>query len=59
MDYKQNGHKTKEQLIEHARDTLVKAGWAMEGRTLPPLSYPEFVKAWDTWINTGGVAPGK
>lgn len=57
MDYNQNGHKTKERLIEHVRDTLVKAGWTMEGRTLPPLSYVEFVKAWDTWINTGGVAP--
>ena len=49
MDYKQNGHKTKEKLIEHARDTLVKAGWNMgEGRTPPPLSYDEFVNAWDT-----------
>lgn len=59
MDYKQNGHKTKEKLIEHARDTLVKAGWTMEGRTPPPLPYDEFVKVWDTWINTGGVAPEK
>ena len=29
MDYTKNGHKNKEQLLEHARDTLVKAGWAM------------------------------
>jgi mono/diheme cytochrome c family protein len=58
MDFKQNGHKTKEKLIEHARDTLVKAGWNMgEGRKPPPLSYEEFVIAWDTWIKTGGVAP--
>lgn len=58
MDYKQNGHKTKEKLIEHARDTLVKAGWNMgEGRKPPPLSYEEFVTAWDAWINTGGYAP--
>ena len=58
MDYKQNGHKTKEKLIEHARDTLVKAGWNMgEGRKPPPLSYDEFVTAWDAWINTGGYAP--
>jgi hypothetical protein len=60
MDYKQNGHKSKAKLIEHARDTLVKAGWNMgEGRTLPPLSYDEFVVAWDNWINTGGFAPEK
>jgi hypothetical protein len=33
MDYNQNGHKDKEQLLEHARDTLVKSGWNMgEGR---------------------------
>src|SRR5688500_3200693 len=43
MDFKQNGHKTKAMLIEHARDTLVKAGWQMgEGRKPPPLSYEEF-----------------
>lgn len=60
MDYKQNGHKNKEKLIEHARDTLVKAGWNMgEGRVPPPLTYSEFVKVWDEWINTGGVAPAK
>jgi mono/diheme cytochrome c family protein len=58
MDYNQNGHKNKEQLLEHARDTLVKAGWNMgEGRTPPPLSYNDFVTAWDTWINKGGYAP--
>lgn len=58
MDYKRNGHKNKVQLIEHARDTLVKAGWNMgEGRKPPPLSYKEFVAAWDEWINKGGVAP--
>jgi hypothetical protein len=58
MDYKRNGHKNKAQLIEHARDTLVKAGWDMgEGRKPPPLSYQEFVAAWDEWINSGGIAP--
>ena len=60
MDYKRNGHKNKAQLIAHARDTLVKAGWNMgEGRKQPPLSYEEFVKVWDEWINKGGVAPEK
>jgi hypothetical protein len=60
MDYNRNGHKNKEQLLEHARDTLVKAGWNMgEGRTKPPLQYDEFVKAWDAWINEGGFAPAK
>jgi hypothetical protein len=58
MDYNRNGHKNKAQLIAHARDTLVKAGWHMgEGRKAPPLSYKEFVTAWDTWIKSGGIAP--
>lgn len=60
MDYKRNGHKNKEQLLEHARDTLVKAGWNMgEGRKPPPLSYDAFLIAWDTWINKGAYAPKK
>lgn len=58
MDYNQNGHKNKEQLFEHARDTLVKVGWNPgEGRTLPPLSYTAFLKVWDTWIEKGAYAP--
>lgn len=58
MDYNRNGHKNKAQLIEHARDTLVKAAWNMGvGRKPPPLTYQEFVKAWDTWIGKGGYAP--
>src|ERR1044071_3766428 len=33
MDYNKNGHKNKKQLLDHARDTLVKAAWNMgEGR---------------------------
>lgn len=60
MNYNQNGHKNKAQLLEHARDTLVKAGWTMgDGRPAPPLSYEAFVKAWDTWINKGAYAPPK
>jgi hypothetical protein len=60
MDFKRNGHKNKAQLIAHARDTLVKAGWNMgEGRRPPPLPYKEFVTAWDEWINKGGIAPAK
>lgn len=58
MDYNRNGHKDKAQLLEHARDTLVKEGWQMGGdRTPPPMAYNDFVKAWDTWINNDGYAP--
>lgn len=60
MDYNRNGHKNKAKLLEHARDTLVKAGWNMgEGRVPPPLAYNEFLQAWDTWIKKGGYAPKK
>jgi len=55
---KTNGNKTIQQLIAHADDGLVKAGWDMgEGRTAPPLSHQEFKKAWITWIKSGAYAP--
>ena len=55
---KTNGNKTLQQLIEHADDGLVKAGWDPgEGRTVPPLSHEEFKHAWITWIKTGAYAP--
>ncbi|MFA6083969.1 hypothetical protein [Mucilaginibacter sp.] len=55
---KTNGHKTLQQLIEHADDGLVKAGWNPgEGRTLPPMSHAAFKKAWITWIKNGAYAP--
>lgn len=58
VDPKQNGHKTMQQLLEHADDALVLAGWDPgEGRKLPPMSHAEFKKAWTTWINTGAYAP--
>ena len=58
MDPKQNGHKTRQQLLEHAHDGLVVAGWNPgEGRSLPPISHEEFVKAWTTWIEKGAYAP--
>lgn len=58
IDRKQNGNKSIQQLIEHADDGLVLAGWNPgEGRTLPPISHAEFKKAWLTWINKGAYAP--
>jgi hypothetical protein len=58
VDLKRNGNKNKQQLLDHAKDGLVKAGWNMgEGRKAPPLSYDEFVKVWNTWIETGAYAP--
>lgn len=58
IDPKQNGHKSKEQLIEHADDALVLTAWNPgEGRMLPPMSHEEFKKAWITWIEKGAYAP--
>ncbi len=60
IDPKTNGNKTLRQLIEHADDGLVKAGWNPgEGRTLPPLTHAEFKKAWITWIENGAYVPKK
>ncbi|MBE7175815.1 MAG: hypothetical protein INR69_05390 [Mucilaginibacter polytrichastri] len=58
VDPKQNGNKNMKQLLEHASDGLVKAGWDPgEGRTKPPLAYEEFKKAWYAWIQNGAYAP--
>jgi hypothetical protein len=55
---KTNGNKTLKQLIDHADDGLVKAGWNPgEGRITPPMSHEAFKKAWVTWIEKGAFAP--
>jgi len=55
---KTNGNKTLQKLIEHADDGLVMGAWDPgEGRTVPPMSYEEFKKAWITWIRSGAYAP--
>ena len=58
VDQNLNGHKSMEQLLAHASDTLVKWAWHPgPGRTLPPLTYAQFKKAWFTWIQKGAYAP--
>jgi hypothetical protein len=55
---KTNGNKNLLQLKAHANDDLVKAGWNMGGdRTPPPLTYEEFKKVWNAWIDNGAFAP--
>lgn len=55
-----NGHKDIKMLIAHADDGLVRGGWNPgEGRTVPPLTYEQFKKAWITWLQTGAYAPTK
>jgi hypothetical protein len=58
VDRKRNGNKSLAQLLAHADDKLVLAGWNPgEGRSLPPMNHAEFKKAWTTWINNGAYAP--
>jgi hypothetical protein len=58
-DPKQNGGKTLEQLLKHvSEDKLVLGGWDPgDGRTKPPLSHAEFVKAMREWIDKGAAIP--
>jgi hypothetical protein len=59
LDPKQNGGRTKAQLIDHmAHDDLV--GWAWhpgDGRTQPPMSRPAFAAQVRLWIAKGAYAP--
>jgi hypothetical protein len=59
LDPKQNGGRTKAQLIDHmANDDLV--GWAWhpgDGRTLPPMNRPAFAAQVRLWIAKGAYAP--
>ena len=58
IDKSTNGNKSIKELIAHAEDTLVKAGWhPAEGLSLPPMSHAEFKEAWITWLKTGAYAP--
>jgi hypothetical protein len=58
IDPKQNGNKNLKELIAHADDGLVQSAWDPgEGRSLPPMNYALFKKAWITWLTTGAYAP--
>ncbi|QEC76415.1 hypothetical protein [Mucilaginibacter ginsenosidivorax] len=59
LDPKQNGGRTKAQLIDHmANDNLVAWGWHPgDGRTLPPMSRQAFVAQVKIWLAKGAFAP--
>lgn len=61
LDPKQNGGRTKQQLIDHmTKDELVTWAWHPgEGRTLPPLSHAAFSAQVKLWIGKGAYAPSK
>jgi hypothetical protein len=54
-----NGGKSLDQLLHHVtEDALVKWGWNPGGnRTKPPLTHEAFVKAFSTWVASGGACP--
>ena len=58
-DPAKNGHRTLAQIIEHvSSDEVVGWGWNPgDGRTLPPLSRPEFVAAMKAWVDNGAACP--
>jgi hypothetical protein len=58
-DPAQNGGKNIEQLVEHmTADSLVLWGWNPgPGRTLPPLSQPEFARVVRDWAEAGAPCP--
>jgi len=60
LDPKQNGGRTKAQLIDHiANDGLVGWGWHPGvGRTLPPMTRAALVTQVRLWIAKGAYAPG-
>jgi hypothetical protein len=58
-DPARNGAKSLAALLEHVtKDGLVLWGWAPGGkRTLPPLTHPQFVAAFQTWVASNGACP--
>jgi mono/diheme cytochrome c family protein len=58
-DPAKNGNRTLAQIIEHvSTDDLVGWGWNPgDGRTLPPLTRPEFVAAMKAWVDNGAACP--
>jgi mono/diheme cytochrome c family protein len=58
-DPRQNGGMTLEALLHHVEeDALVTWGWDPgEGRTKPPLTHAEFVRAMREWIESGAPVP--
>jgi len=58
-DPEQNGGRTLAQIIDHvSKDDLVGWGWDPgDGRTLPPLSRPDFASAMREWVDNGAACP--
>jgi len=59
LDPKQNGGKTRQQLIDHINsDGIVLGGWNPgDGRSIPPLSHEAFANLFKIWIEKGAYLP--
>lgn len=62
-DPKHNGHRSGDQIIDHLKTPLVTWAWSPGSyrngrrRTLPPVSYPEFMRTANRWVSTGAACP--
>lgn len=59
VDPAQNGGKSLDEILEHVTsDGLVLGGWTPgDGRSPPPMSHEDFVRAMRTWIEGGAPIP--
>jgi len=58
-DPEQNGHRSLDALLAHVdHDPLVLWGWEPGGgRSRPPMSHDDFVRAFSTWVQSEGACP--
>lgn len=62
-DPKRNGGRTGAAIVDHLHTHLVMWAWSPgadihgQPRTLPPLSYADFIRAAETWTATGEACP--
>jgi hypothetical protein len=62
-DPRRNGHRNGADIIDHLKSPLVMWSWAPGSdphghpRNPPPIAYPDFIKAAESWVRTGAACP--
>lgn len=62
-DPRHNGHRNGAEIIDHLSSHLVTWSWSPgsdphgRARSVPPVAYPDFIKAAETWVRTGAACP--
>jgi hypothetical protein len=62
-DPQRNGHRNGDQIVDHLKSELVAWAWSPGSdrnghpRTLPPMSYQDFLRAAEAWVNSGAGCP--